>query len=268
MSIKTTLHATAPLLYPCRRYPKCPWGLYASPPPVAMAVVGWFVFPRLFFGKKAFFSHTRLTPKKKFMRLTPKKQNFRRKKTRLMPPKKSYTTYAKKKKASHAYFHNRGTLSSVYAVCCDHLNTTYTTQWCSQHITHSRKWPEGKRQCGTLGEIRGIAGILPTHAHDESVKSFWKVVHVHFPHVARLQPKESCVPPTGVSVCLLGGGGGLSTVRAQYNGLAVQAKHLMYDVVQAARTMYLLLSILHTVFAEGKMGGNVASLGASLDSMS
>ena len=32
MSIKTTLHATAPLLYPCRRYPKCPWGLYASPP--------------------------------------------------------------------------------------------------------------------------------------------------------------------------------------------------------------------------------------------
>ena len=40
MSIKTTLHATAPLLYPCRRYPKCPWGLYASPPPIALEVVG------------------------------------------------------------------------------------------------------------------------------------------------------------------------------------------------------------------------------------
>ena len=61
MNIKTTLHATAPLLYPCRRYPKCPWRLYASPPPVAMAVVGWFLcFPPFFFffGKKGFFLHT------------------------------------------------------------------------------------------------------------------------------------------------------------------------------------------------------------------
>ena len=33
MSIKTTPHARAPLLYLCRRYPKFPCGLYASSPP-------------------------------------------------------------------------------------------------------------------------------------------------------------------------------------------------------------------------------------------
>ena len=60
MSIKTTLHATAEFLYPCRRYPKCPWGLYASPPPVDMAVLGVvLMFPRPFlFQKKGFFPHT------------------------------------------------------------------------------------------------------------------------------------------------------------------------------------------------------------------
>ena len=101
MSINTTLHATAPLLYPCRRYPKGPWGLYASPPPVAMAVVGWFLcFPAFLFSflsfffffleKRVFLPHTRLAPKKslrdlhqkklsveKIMRLTPKKKEFR-----------------------------------------------------------------------------------------------------------------------------------------------------------------------------------------------
>ena len=45
MSIKTTLHTTALLLYPCHRYPKCPWGLYASPPPVAMASIGLSLYP-------------------------------------------------------------------------------------------------------------------------------------------------------------------------------------------------------------------------------
>ena len=66
MSIKATLHATAPLLYLCRRYPKCLWGLYASPPPVAMVVVGWFLCPPpLFFWNKGFLPHTRLTPNKK-----------------------------------------------------------------------------------------------------------------------------------------------------------------------------------------------------------
>ena len=55
MSIKPTLHATAPLLYPCRRCPKCPWGLYASTPPVAKAVVGWFLCPPPPFWKKGFF---------------------------------------------------------------------------------------------------------------------------------------------------------------------------------------------------------------------
>ena len=99
MSIKTTLHATAPLLYPCRRYPKCPWGLYASPPPVAMAVVGWFLcFPAFFFEKWGFFSHTRLTPKKKKYPTYTKKKISVEKKTRLTPKKKVYATYAKKKK--------------------------------------------------------------------------------------------------------------------------------------------------------------------------
>ena len=99
MSIKTTLHATAPLLYPCWRYPKCPWGLYASPPPVAMVVVGWFLcFPAFFLEKWVFFSHTRLTPKKKSLRdLHQKKKIPSKKKTRLTPKKKSYATYAKKK---------------------------------------------------------------------------------------------------------------------------------------------------------------------------
>ena len=121
MSIKTTLHATAPLLYPCRRYPKCPWGLYASPPPVAMAVVGWFLcFPAFFFvffwKNGVFFSHTRLTPKKKSLRnLHQKKKISIEKKTRLTPKKKQVTRLTPKKnnkKATYAYFHNRVTLSS------------------------------------------------------------------------------------------------------------------------------------------------------------
>ena len=93
MSIKTTLHATAPLLYPCRRYPKCPWGLYASPPPVAMAVVGWFLcFPAFFFFWKNgfFFSHARLTPKKKSLRDLHQKKKI--------SVEKKNATYAKKKK--------------------------------------------------------------------------------------------------------------------------------------------------------------------------
>ena len=115
MSIKTTLHATAPLLYPCRRYPKCPWGLCASPPVVAMAVVEVFLcFPALFFVKNGFFFPMRdLRQKEMFTRFTPKKNPS--KKTRLTP-KKGYATYAKKnKKASYAYFHNNLTLSSF---CC------------------------------------------------------------------------------------------------------------------------------------------------------
>ena len=110
MRIKTTLQATAPLLYLCRRYPKCPWGLCASPPPVAMAVVGWFLrFPALFFGKKGVFFHMR--QKTKFTQLIQKK--FRQtKKCDLRQKGKNYATYGKKKKASYAYFHNQATLSS------------------------------------------------------------------------------------------------------------------------------------------------------------
>ena len=98
MSIKTPLHATGPLLYPCRRYPKCPWGLYASPPPAAMAVVGWFLFfPAfffLFFLKKGFFSIRDLYQKQKSLRdLHEKKQNSVKKNATYA--RKSYATYAK-----------------------------------------------------------------------------------------------------------------------------------------------------------------------------
>ena len=97
MNIKTTLHATAPLLFPCRGYPKCPWGLYASPPPVAMAVVGWFLCFPAFFGKKGFFFPIRdLRQKKKFTRVTPKKKNFRRKKNAIYA-KKKVTRFTPKK---------------------------------------------------------------------------------------------------------------------------------------------------------------------------
>ena len=94
MSIKTTLHATAPLLYPCWRYPECPWGLSASPHPVAMAVVGWLLCPPpplFFFGKKRFFPHTLLTPNKIFLRLTPKKISAEKKPRRL--PNKKVTRF-------------------------------------------------------------------------------------------------------------------------------------------------------------------------------
>ena len=72
------------------------WGLYASPPPVAMAVVGWFLcFPAFFFWKKGFFfSICNLRRKKKFTRLTPKKKSIEKK--RDLRQKKSYTPYAKK----------------------------------------------------------------------------------------------------------------------------------------------------------------------------
>ena len=56
------------------------------------------VFPRLFFGKMGFFSpYATYAKKKKFTRLTPKK-NFRRKKNATYAKKKVYATYAKKKK--------------------------------------------------------------------------------------------------------------------------------------------------------------------------
>ena len=90
-SIKTTLHATAPLLYPCRRYPKCPWGLYASPPPVAMAVVGWFLcFPAFFLEKWVFFSPYATYAKKKSLRDLHQKKNI--------SVENKNATYAPKKK--------------------------------------------------------------------------------------------------------------------------------------------------------------------------
>ena len=101
MSIKTTLHATAPLLYPCQRYPKCPWGLYASSPPVAMAVVGWFLcFPAFFFflEKCVFFLYATYGKKKSLRDLHKKKQISVKKKTRLTPKKKLRDLRQKKKR--------------------------------------------------------------------------------------------------------------------------------------------------------------------------
>ena len=117
MSIKTTLHATAPLLYPCRRYPKCPWGLYASPPPVAMAVVGWFLcFPAFFLEKWVFFfPYATYAKKKKVYATYTKKKKISVEKKRDLRQKKKVTrlTPKKNKKATYAYFHNRFTLSSA-----------------------------------------------------------------------------------------------------------------------------------------------------------
>ena len=97
MSINPTLHAIAPLRYPCWRYPKCLWGLYASPPPVAMAVVECF--------PSVFFPCTQIKPKKSLCR---ERIAIYAKKMQLTPKK------------SHAYFRNRATLSSMHAPCPAH----------------------------------------------------------------------------------------------------------------------------------------------------
>ena len=71
------------------------------------------VFPRLFLEKWVFFSHTRLTPKKKVYATYTKKKFSVEKKTRLAPKTKVTRLMPKKnKKATYAYFHNRATLSS------------------------------------------------------------------------------------------------------------------------------------------------------------
>ena len=76
------------------------WLVLVSPPP-----------PPLFFyfkEKGSFFPCT-IYAKKRFTRLTPKKQNFRR--TKMRPRQKKKATYVKKK-PRYAYFHNRATFSS------------------------------------------------------------------------------------------------------------------------------------------------------------
>ena len=124
-------------LNPCRRYPKCRWGLYASPPPVAMAVVGLFLLSSFFCEKKkctrvasgkkksirglhqekkcAFFPlaffHTRVTPKKKKLHGLHFFPN-----TRVAPKKKKvhglhffpYAGYSKKKSTRVTFFSKRG----------------------------------------------------------------------------------------------------------------------------------------------------------------
>ena len=47
-----SLFDSSPLWGPFRWPPKCPWGLYASPPPVAMVVVESFLSFSFFFKKK------------------------------------------------------------------------------------------------------------------------------------------------------------------------------------------------------------------------
>ena len=142
MSIKTTLHATAPLLYPCRGYPKCPWGLYASPPPVPMAVVGWFLcFPAFFLGKWVFFPIRDLRQKKKFTRVIPKKNNnFPSNKKRNLGQKKKVmrlTPKIKNKKATYAHLHNRVTLSPFQGdLLCSNCRSEHTP-WHLQGLRRS-----------------------------------------------------------------------------------------------------------------------------------
>ena len=59
-------------------YLNCPWGLYAPPPPVAMAVVGWFLFFSFLGGGKC----TQLTPKTKFLLLISIRDLHQKKKTK------------------------------------------------------------------------------------------------------------------------------------------------------------------------------------------
>ena len=105
MGLKTTLHTTAPLLYPSWRYPKCLWGaicftsfssngncwvvLVPPPPP-----------PHLFW-KNGFF-HTGLTPKKGLRDLHQK--NFLLKKSDLHQKRKLCDLRQKKKRGKLRLF--------------------------------------------------------------------------------------------------------------------------------------------------------------------
>ena len=165
MNIKTTLHATAPLLYPCRRYPKCPWGLYASPPPVAMAVFGWFLCFPAFFWKNGFFSPIRDLRQKKSLRYLNQKKKISVEKKNATYAKKIYATYAKKnKKATYAYFHNRAMLSSrweglLFAPPCGDL-------CCPTDSTGTVFWP---RRC--LCPLLALASVpCRTAAQDQPLQ--------------------------------------------------------------------------------------------------
>ena len=162
-------------LNPCRRYPKCRWGLYASPPPVAMAVVGLFLLSSFFCEKKkctrvasgekksirglhqekkcAFFPlaffHTRVTPKKNKLHGLHFFPN-----TRVAPKKKKYTGYtffhtrvtAKKKVHGLHFFPNAGYIFNCVfwwgrgfriTVCYPSLVLSVSRQFCHRCSTGS-----------------------------------------------------------------------------------------------------------------------------------
>ena len=78
-----------------RGVPNCPLGLYASPPPVAMAVVGWFLCPPppFFFRKREFlFPYTIYAKEKVYATDNPPPKSFRRKKARTLRRKKKRPT--------------------------------------------------------------------------------------------------------------------------------------------------------------------------------
>ena len=99
---------------PVPEVPKMSVGAICSPPPVAMAVVGWFLcFPAFFFFKMGFFPHTRLTPKiEVYMTYTKKKIPWKKKCNLRQKKKVTRLTPKKNIKGTYAYFHNRATLSS------------------------------------------------------------------------------------------------------------------------------------------------------------
>ena len=123
---KTILHATSTLLYPCWRYPKCPWGLYASPPPQAMALVKWllcffyvlffFFFFFFFFREKSFFSTRNVRLRKGLHDVRSKK--FWREKNPIYAEREKHATYAQRNTTHLArqsnYAFPRGLLPSCH----------------------------------------------------------------------------------------------------------------------------------------------------------
>ena len=108
----------APLLYPCTRYPNCLWGLYASPPPVAVAVVGLFLLSSFFPGRK---KCTQVPSKKQFTQVAP---------TKSTPPLFffPYVGYIKKKVYGLHFFFTRGLHRKKYVgYAFFHVRVTFST---------------------------------------------------------------------------------------------------------------------------------------------
>ena len=120
----TGLTATAPLLYPCRRYPKYPWGLYASPPLVA--VVGWFLSPPpiFFLWKRGVFPYATCAKKQVYVTYGKKKKQF------LVGRKRDLRKKRKKLRNLHQASDTpeSGHLGPTTFFACDHNGVEPTTR--------------------------------------------------------------------------------------------------------------------------------------------